>query len=84
MCSGINIRIRNFSLFFKCFLGDFGDGSAAFGYPGVIRHGFRVLFLSDVTGGKFGQHIHHQLLISHIVAEIFLFETFEVLVFAGG
>ena len=43
-----------------------------------------MLFFGDVAGSKFGQHVHHQFLIGHIITKVLLLEAFEVFVFTGG
>ena len=50
----------------------------------MFAHGDGVLFLGDIGGGQFGQHIHDEFLIGHIVTKVLFVEALEVLVFLGG
>ncbi len=50
----------------------------------MLIHGDGVFLFGDVGGGQFGQHIHYQFFIGHVVAKVLLAKTLEALVFSGG
>ena len=57
-------------LFLKGFLGYLGNRTSALGNPGVLLHCFRVLFFGNVACGEFCEHIHNQLFVGHVIAQI--------------
>ena len=58
--------------------------STLFRHLHVFFKSREIFTFRDFFGGKFCQHIEHQLLIGHIIAQIFLFQSFELFIFLGG
>ena len=45
----------------------------------MLIHGDGVFLFGDVGGGQFGQHIHYQFFVGHVVAKVLLAKALEAL-----
>src|SRR5579863_778382 len=70
-------------LFFELTAGVAGDGTALAGGGLVLNESLCVSIPGDFGRGGFTEHREDQLEIGHVIAQVFTFQSLELLVFGG-